>query len=296
MEHSLCRTRVRRNAMMHGGNVTSNLLPVGLALSGGTARSVTHVGVIRALVEEGIPIAHVAGTSGGAVVGSFFASGMPMEKMIDISTNMNWGKLISIRLSRLGFISSKRIEEFVRDAIGDVTFEDLTTPCSVVTTRLENGQKQVFNSGPVARVVRASCGIPQIFLPVEIDGHHYVDGGFTEYLPVETLQEIDDMFVIGVHLAQEQGIYRRPRNYLQLSIHIMSLVAKTNYVVSMERADVLVHPYTDKYSPFDFDTSAQLIDLGYDTTKALIPEIKKKWKQKSSTLQRIIKRLSPGQQ
>ena len=275
--------------------MTSKMLPVGLALSGGTARSVTHIGVIKALLEEGIPIAHVAGTSGGAVVGTFSAAGMPMEKMLEIANGMSWGKLISIRLSRLGFISSKRIEDFVRSVIGDVTFEELKTPCSVVATNLENGQKHVFNSGPVARVVRASCSIPQIFLPVEIDGHYYVDGGFSEYLPVDTLHEIEEMFVIAVHLAHERGIYRRPRNYLQLSIHIMSLVSKINYVVSLEKADVLVHPYTDQYSPFDFDTSAQLIDLGYDTTKALIPEIKKKRKQKSSKLQRIFKRLSPGQ-
>ncbi|MFQ5510516.1 MAG: patatin-like phospholipase family protein [Candidatus Krumholzibacteriia bacterium] len=275
--------------------MTNKMLPVGLALSGGTARSVTHVGVVRALVEEGIPIAHVAGTSGGAVVGSFFASGMPLERMLEVANGMSWGKLISIRLSRLGFISSKRIEDFIKDVIGDITFEDFKIPCSVVATNLENGRKQVFNSGPVARVVRASCSIPQIFLPVEIAGHYYVDGGFAEYLPVGTLHDIDDMFVIAVHLAQERGIYRRPRNYLQLSIHIMGLVAKTNYVVSMEQADVLIHPYTDQYSPFDFDTSEQLIDLGYDTTKALIPEIKKKWKQKSSRLQRIIKKLAPGQ-
>lgn len=270
----------------------NNLLPIGLALSGGTAKAIAHVGVIQALTEAELPISHIAATSGGSIVGTFYASGMPLSSMMQVAGEMSWAKLISIRLSRLGFISSKRIEDFVKDVIGDITFEELKIPCYVVATDLESGRKRVFNSGPVARAVRASCSIPQIFLPVEIDGNYYVDGGFSEYLPVGTLNEIDHMFVIAVHLAQDRGIYRRPKNYLQLAIHIMGLVAKTNYVVSREKADVLIHPYMDPFSPFDFDTSEKLIEIGYETAKALIPEIKRKWKRKSSKVHQILQRLS----
>jgi len=269
-----------------------NLLPVGLALSGGTARAIAHVGVLKALTEAEIPIDRIAATSGGAIVGTFYGSGMPIDDILLIANELSWSKLISIRLSRLGFISSKRIEEFVRSVLGDITFEELKTPCHVVATDLETGHKRVFDSGPVARAVRASCSIPQIFLPVEIDGHYYVDGGFSEYLPAGTLHEIDHMFVIAVHLAQERGIYRRPKNYLQLAIHIMGLVAKTNYVISRERADMLIHPQMDPFSPFDFDTSEKLIELGYETTKNLIPEIKRKWKRKSSKVHQILQRLT----
>lgn len=272
--------------------MSNNLLPVGLALSGGTAKAITHVGVIQALTEADIPISHVAATSGGAVVGTFYASGMPMSSMLKTAHEMSWKKLISIRLSRLGFISSQRIEDFVKDVVGDITFEDLKIPCYVVATDLETGKKRIFDSGPVARAVRASCSIPQIFLPVEIDGNYYVDGGFSEYLPVGTLHEIDHMFVIAVHLAQERGIYRRPRNYLQLAIHIMGLVAKTNYIISREKADILIHPQMDPFSPFDFDTSEKLVEIGYETAKALIPEIKRKWKRKSSKIHQILQRLS----
>lgn len=269
----------------------NNMLPVGLALSGGTAKAVTHVGVLKALLEENIPISHVSATSGGAVVGAFFASGMPISSMVDMAKKLSWSKLISIRLSRLGFVSSKRIEEFVRGVIGDVRFEDLKYPLHVVATDLETGRKHVFNKGPVAPAVRASCSIPQIFLPVEIDGHYYVDGGFSEYLPVGTLHEIEEMFVIGVHLAHTRGIYRRPRNYLQLAMHIMGLVAKTNYVVSRERADILVHPHMDNYSPFDFDTAEALIDVGYRITKDLMPDIRRKWKQNSSRWHKLMQKL-----
>ena len=268
------------------------MLPVGLALSGGTAKAITHVGVIKALTEAGIPVDHVAATSGGSIVGTFYASGMPISSIVEIANAMSWSKLISIRLSRLGFVSSKRIEDFVRDVIGDITFAELKTPCHVVATDLATGKKHVFDSGSVARAVRASCSIPQIFLPVEIDGSYYMDGGFSEYLPVGTLHEIDDIFVIGVHLAQNIAPYQKPRNYLQLAIHIMGLVAKTNYVISRERADVLIHPVMDGFSPFDFDTSEKLIDLGYQTTRDLIPEIERKWRQKSSSFRRILGKLT----
>jgi len=192
----------------------------------------------------------------------------------------------------LGFVSSKRIEDFVKSVIGDVTFEELHTPCHVVATDLETGKKHVFNSGAVAPAVRASCSIPQIYLPVEIDGKYYVDGGFSEYLPAGTLHEIEHMFVIAVHLAQKKSMYRRPRNYLQLAIHIMGLVSKTNYMISREKADFLIHPHMDTFSSFDFDNSQELIDVGYETTRRVIPEIKRQWKRKSSKVHRILQRLS----
>lgn len=266
------------------------MLPVGVALSGGTARAVAHVGVLRALTEAEIPIDYLSGTSGGSIVGAFHASGMPMATLLQIAHTMSWKKLVSIKLSRLGFVSSKRIEDFVKSVIGEVKFSEMKTPFYVVATDLATGKKRVFHTGSVARAVRASCSIPQIFLPVEIDGEYYVDGGFSEYLPVETLREIEDVFVIGVHLAQSRGIYSRPRNYLQLAIHIMGLVAKTNYVVSRENVDVLIHPDMDQYSPFDFDTAEELIDLGYEMTKAAIPEIRQKWKQQSSRLHKFVQK------
>ena len=177
--------------------MADNLLPVGVALSGGTAKSVTHVGALKALTEAEIPIAQVAATSGGSIVGALFASGTPMSTMLQVANEMSWGKLITIRLSRLGIVSSKRIEDFVRGVIGDVQFPDLKTPFCVVATELATGHKHVFNKGNVARAVRASCSIPQIYLPVEINGEYYVDGGISEYLPVQTLQELGDMFVTG---------------------------------------------------------------------------------------------------
>ncbi|UCH85655.1 MAG: patatin-like phospholipase family protein [Candidatus Latescibacterota bacterium] len=271
-------------------------LPIGVALSGGTAKAVAHIGVLRALVDEGLPIDYLAGTSGGSLVAAFYASGMPLERIGEIARELSWAKLVKLRISRLGVVSSKPIEDFVKDHIGDAQFSDFDTPTAVVATDLATGKRHAFSSGGVARAVRASCTIPQIFLPVEIDKRYYVDGGFSEYLPVETLEDIGGMFVIGVHLAHKSPMYGRPRNYLQLAMHITGLVAKTNYVDSIKKADVVIHPDMDRFSPFDFEPSDDLMTAGYEATKKAIPKIEKEWKRKSGKIYQFLKKVSPHRQ
>jgi NTE family protein len=270
-----------------------DMLPMGVALSGGTAKAVAHIGVLRAFQDAGLPIDYLAGTSGGGLVAAFFATGMPPSEIAEIAKNLSWGKLVKIRISRLGVISSKPIEDFVREHIGDVDFADLTTPTAVVATDLATGERKAFTSGDLARAVRASCTIPQIFLPVEINKRYYVDGGFSEYLPVETLQDIGDMFVVGVHLAHKTPMYGRPRNYLQLAMHLTGLVARTNYVESIKKADMVIHPDMDRFSPFDFDPSDDLVEVGYAAAKKMIPRIAKEWKRKSGRIYRFLKKVAP---
>ncbi len=259
----------------------------GVALSGGTAKSVTHVGVIKALVEAGIPISYVAGTSGGSIVGSMFASGMPISTMEAVATNMSWRKLVSIRLTRLGFISSQRIEDFVRETIGNLHFEDLAVPCGVVATNLVTGDRKVFRSGPVARAVRASCSIPQIYLPVEIDGEFYVDGGLSQYLPVETALEMGAEFILASHLAPVDPTYRRPQNILQLVVQITGLMARKNFPISVAKSHFVVHPNVDAYSSFDFEHAAEMIEIGYDATRRVVAQLRDKWEKAPAPADKI---------
>jgi len=256
---------------------------IGLALSGGTAKSVTHVGVIKALSEAGIPLYCVAGTSGGSIVTSMIASGMPVSTMETVATTMSWRKLVSIRLTRMGFISSERIAEFMREVLGDMTFEELNLPMAVVATDLVTGDKKVFRSGPLAIAVRASCSIPQIYLPVEIDNQYYVDGGLSEYLPVQTAMELGADFVIASHLAPVDPTYRRPQNILQLVVQITGLIARKNYPVSERLASFVIHPNVDAYSSFDFDHSEEMIEIGYDTARRALPALRERLARAADT-------------
>lgn len=266
-------------------------LSIGIALSGGTAKSVAHVGVLKAITEAGIPISHIAGTSGGSIVGTMFASGMPMSSMESVARNMSWRKLVSIKLTRLGFISSERIEDFVRETIGNLNFSDLKIPTSVVATNLISGAKRVFDEGPIARAVRASCSIPQIYLPVEIDGEYYVDGGLAEYLPVETLQDMGAQFTIASHLGPVNEKYRRPHHILHLVIQVTGLMARKNYVISEQKADIVVHPNLDPFGSFDFENSQTMIDIAYQATRAAIQDIRDAMAQRTRRWARLLRTL-----
>jgi len=267
------------------------LPPLGLALSGGTAKSVAHVGVLKALAGAGVTVSYVTGTSGGSIVGTMFASGMPLSSLEDIATTMSWRKLVSIRVSRLGFISSERIEEFMKDAIGDITFDQLKIPCGVVATNLVTGEKRVFVRGPIARVVRASCSIPQIYLPVEIDGHYYVDGGLAEYLPAESVLDLGCEFVVGSNLGPVDESYHRPHHILQLVVQITGLMARKNLVVSQNYVDVMIHPNLDTFSAFDFDSAEKMIEIAYDTTMRSLDELQEAWERKGGFRTRLLRRL-----
>lgn len=262
-------------------------LPVGVALSGGTARAVLHVGVLKALAEAGIPIDYIAGTSGGSIAAAIYAFGEPIDVMENVATGLSWWKLASIRFSRLGFISSRPIELFLDKTLQGARFEDLKIPCAIPLTDLLTGERVPFTSGPVARVVRASCSIPQIYLPVEIDGRHYVDGGMSEYLPVQSVQRFGPQFTIAVNLDTEAGNYKPPRHRLGVIIQFISMVARQNVVPSVYRADYVIHPNVDAYSSFDFSAAGELIELGYRFTLSHVDEIKREWRRRSRWITRV---------
>lgn len=248
---------------------------VGLALSGGTARSVAHVGVLKALVEAGIPIDCVAGTSGGSIVAVLLAAGRSITELETLARSMSWSKLASIKLSRLGFVSSKRIESLIESLLGDRPFSDLEIPCAVTATDLMTGEKQTYTTGSIALAVRASCSIPQIFLPVEIDGKYYVDGGLSEYMPVQTLADLGATFRIGVHLSGERDQFDRPSNLLQLIMQLTNLIALQNLRVSVNHADFIINPPLGEFSAFDFGPTDEMMEIGYQTARTRIPDLQR---------------------
>ena len=167
----------------------------------------------------------------------------------------------------------------------------ISTPTGVVATNLVSGEKSVFRSGPLARAVRASCSIPQIYLPVEIDGEYYVDGGLSEYLPVETAQTMGAEFTIASHLAPIDPSYRRPHNILQLVVQVTGLMARKNFPISEAKADFVIHPNVDAYSSFDFEHSLEMIEIGYDTTRRLLPDLTARIESAGGFVPRIARKL-----
>jgi len=247
---------------------------VGLALSGGTAKSVAHIGVLEALTEAGIPIDYLAGTSGGSIVAAVFAAGFTIEELKRIARSLRWRDLARLTFPRMGLLNNSGVARFLTDLLGDVRFSDLKIPLAVVATDLLTGEKVVFREGSVARAVMVSTTIPTVFEPVSLDGTLYVDGGLVEYMPVETVRELGPDLVIGVNLGHREGRSSKPRSLLHVAMAVTGIAARQNARISATKADIVIVPPTSQFPSFDLMASAELIQVGYEAAKARIPDVR----------------------
>jgi NTE family protein len=248
---------------------------------------VAHIGVIKALAAAGIRIDCISGTSGGALVASMFASGMSVADLEERAIRARWKDLAAVTVPRLGFLSSQRIQTFVEETIGDVSFSQLKLPLAVVATNLGNGQRRVFTAGKVAQAVRASCSIPQIFSPCEVDGELYLDGGIVEYLPVAALEPFAPQVVIAVNLGAHREAMRRPRHILHLIMRITSVVSRQNIPGSEARASFVLRPDMSKFGPFMLERAGEMIQVGQAEAERHMPEIVRVIRRHASPLRRL---------
>jgi NTE family protein len=253
-------------------------IEIGLALSGGTAKSVAHVGVLKALGDAGIRTTCVAGTSGGAIVAALFAAGRSVEEMAEVARRTRLLDLGRIGFRRLGLFNSDKLYRLVADQIGEIGFSQLKIPCGIVVTNLITGGAEVIREGIVALAAQASCSIPQIYAPVEMNGSLYVDGGLVEYLPTRALLPFDPPVIVGSNLGFHR-ILRPPHHMFSLVIHVMGIVAQANASVSESIADVMITPDLGRFSPFEIKEAEAMIEVGYEETMRRIPDIEQAWEQ-----------------
>lgn len=259
-------------AQSHAAPVPDSLR-LGLALSGGTARAIVHVGVLKALEEAGVRIDLLAGTSGGALVGSLYAAGIPIARLEELACRVRWRDLAGLTMPRVGLVSSEGIARFIERNTGPVTFDQLRIPTWVVATDLMTGEKVILREGRVGDAVRASCCIPQIYAPVELDGRYLVDGGLVEYVPVETARAMGADLVIAVNARARAPVATRPRNLIQVGFMVIGAVASWNIGPSELLADVVIRPDVSQAAPFDLTCGADLIGAGYEATRAALPQL-----------------------
>ncbi|MEA2081783.1 MAG: patatin-like phospholipase family protein [Elusimicrobiota bacterium] len=178
-----------------------------LALGSGSARGIAHVGVIKALLENGVKIDMIAGASMGSLVGAAYAREGRIDDIEHIAVNMDWKKLMGLAdphffMLNKGFIHGEKVKKFLKAFIGDVSFSDLKIPFSVVVCDLKTGGRKVINKGSVVEAVMASISIPGIFTPVPIGGSYFVDGGVVEPVPAATAREMGADRVIACNVIR----------------------------------------------------------------------------------------------
>lgn len=249
-------------------------LMIGLALGGGAAKGFAHIGVIKALEDNGIKAQIVTGTSAGSLVGSLYAYGYNPVQLQQISYQMDELSLADFTFSSNGVIQGNRLQQFVDARVKDTPLQKLKLKFVAVATDMDSGQSIGFNNGDTGVAVRASCSIPNVFLPVQMNGHRYVDGGLSAPVPVSYAKTAGATFIIAVDISAKpkKGISGYLGNFDQ-TINIMGAKLLN---AQLKQADIVIRPDISQLSSFSFDTKQAAIDLGYQAAMAQMPEIKAK--------------------
>ncbi len=256
-------------------------LKIGLALGGGSARGFAHIGVLKVLVEAGIKIDFLSGSSMGALIGAFYASGMKpriLERIAGAVERRNW---TDITFSKMGLMSGKRIEQIIYLLTRRSTFADLQIPLAVVAVDLIKGEKVVFREGLVSTAVRASISLPGYFVPVEKDGMILVDGGILDRVPAEVVRDMGAGFIIAVDpgIYIKEGRINTVLDVITSSFDVMSMEITRHHVTC---ADVLISPALGDIAPSQFDRAREAIAIGEKTAREALPGIRAMLKNRSA--------------
>lgn len=260
-----------------------NRKKIGLALSGGAARGLAHIGVLEVLQREGIPIDMIAGTSAGAFAGAVYAWNQDITWMKKEVLAVNWMKiapLLDITLFKSGLIKGTKIKSLLTAYVGgNIKFSDLKIPFACVATDIETGEEVVINSGSVPEALRASISVPGIFTVVKHEGRYLVDGGLTTPVPVEVVKEMGADFIIAVNVTPDvsdriQKKRKEPSIFhvIMQSIYITTC-AMAQY--NLEDADIVIEPDLTNIGAGDFQKAKELIRQGEQAAQNTIPEIKR---------------------
>ena len=183
---------------------------VGLALSGGGARGLAHIGVLKILEQEGVPIDYLAGTSMGGLIAAAYAAGLSPDLMEQEALRMaSLRRLLALAdpsLPRRGLFKGQKVREYLARHLGDRTFDDLRVPLTLVAVDLNTGREVFLNQGQIADAVRATVALPGIFTPVEWDGQLLVDGGLLDNLPADAVRQMGADVVIAVDVTSDSGV------------------------------------------------------------------------------------------
>ena len=236
---------------------------LGIALSGGGAKGFAHLGVLHALNERGLYPQVIAGTSAGAFAGVLYADGYSPEEIKKFFVKKAFNEFAEFTIPQEGFFKSTGFASFLKKHIRARTFEELKIPLRVVATDIEYGETKVFSSGPLIPAVLASCSVPIIFTPIEINQHFYVDGGLFKNFPVSVIRRECNK-IIGVNVSPITKVeYKKSLKYIaERSFHYMS---GSNTLLDRNLCDYLIES-TDlsKYSMFDLDHVDEIYETGYN--------------------------------
>lgn len=258
-----------------GPTELSSRTGIGLALGGGFSRGFAHLGVLQVLEQNQIPIACIAGTSVGSILGAAYASGAPLARIIATCRTIRFRDIARWRVSRLGLASNHRLADLIERVFDSRRFEDLRIPLAVVATDLANGEPVIFKHGNLAEAIRASCAFPGLFEPVKIGTRCLADGGLVAQVPTLAARGLGASHVVGVSVGLEDGSQGAPCNIFQVVARAVSAAQKHQLEIWERHADLILRPDVQGLAWDDFERADEAIAAGAAAARCALPRIQK---------------------
>ncbi|MGA2431502.1 MAG: patatin-like phospholipase family protein [Candidatus Acidiferrum sp.] len=262
-------------AGLGSGPVPASRAGIGLALGGGFARGFAHLGVLKVLEQNHIPITCIAGTSVGSILGAAYASGASLARIIATCRTLKFRDIGSWRVSRLGLASNQRLGDLIARVFDSKNFEDLPIPMAVVATDLNTGEPVVLTHGNLVDAIRASCAFPGLFEPVKIGTRCLADGGLVAPVPTRAARKLGAEFVLGVSVGIQDGDRGSPSNIFQVVTRAVSAAQKHQLEVWERHADLVLRPDVQSFAWDAFDRADEAIEAGAEVTRRALPRIQK---------------------
>jgi len=255
---------------------------IALVLGGGGARGLAHIGVMKVLREENVPIDMVVGTSVGALIGAVYCAGEPLYKIERMGETIHWDDLTD--LSNTSFIkllisehllSTDKIEKYLNEKIGKKDFSELKIPFACVATDLVTGERIVFREGEVAPAARASSTIPGLFDPVQYRHRYLVDGGLYDNIPTDVAKLMGADIIIAVSVSAD-FTKNNVSNVFMILTQAIYIQGKQMDEERAKLADIIIKPDVGDISAVDLGRSRECIDSGISAARKVVQEIKMK--------------------
>ena len=245
---------------------------IGLALAGGFARGIAHIGVLRVLREAGIPIDCVAGTSVGALIGAAFCGGASLEEMEKIGAVTTFADFGRWTPSWLGLATNHRMERFLSRFTPVKTFEELEIPFAIAATDIIDGVSVYYSHGELVPPLRASCAYPGLFVPIQYENRTLVDGFLTAPVPIEGVLLLGADIVVAVYL--ESGNLEPPRTFTDILSRSFNIIQRHSDLAWRTQADIIIEPDVKQFVWDDFSKTPDMVAAGEIAALHALPQIR----------------------
>ncbi len=246
---------------------------IALVLGAGSSKGFAHIGVLKILESNKIPIHMIVGTSVGSVVGSLYAYGIDAFSLQKLAISVNQSDIVDpLIIPSNGFIRGEKLEEFINKSVRNTSIEKLKIPFYAVATDLEKGQEIVFGRGNTGTAVRASCSIPGIFRPVKISDRVYVDGGIVSPVAVEAARRhgADVVIAVDVSSGAERIV---PEGTIETILQSVNVMYSKLGTIQLAKADVVIKPKVGHVGSADFSKKHEAILEGEKAAIEALPQI-----------------------